>query len=122
MTRANHDTTAPAPAVLRTFDARSARAALPEAVFSLPVFQPLEAAKAYIGAMNIICLDQDLPEHFSKPLYRLVCDVSDILDEIDKELHRVYVLARRATGLPDLPDDDGDVEESAGDVTGADHV
>lgn len=121
-------TRAPISAQLRPTSAEieAARAALPEAVFSLPVFQPLDAAKAYIGALNIMCLDQDLPAHFGKPLYRLVCDVSDILDEIDKELHRVYVLARRATGLPDLPDhgDDGngEVEESAGDVTGADHV
>ena len=107
-------TVLPAPA-----DIEAARAALPEAVFSLPVFQPLEAAKAYIGALNIMCLDQDIPEHFGKPLYRLVCDVSDILDEVECEVRKVYDLARRATGMPDPPDDDdgnGDVEDSAGDT------
>lgn len=105
-------TVLPAPA-----DIEAAHAALPEAVFSLPVFQPLEAAKAYIGALNIMCLDQDIPEHFGKPLYRLVCDVSDILDEVECEVRKVYDLARRATGLPDMPDDD-EIEKVLADIPG----
>lgn len=109
--------TAPAPDAHQTMEA--ARAALPEAVFSLPVFQPLEAAKAYVGALNIMSLNSDLDDHVSKPMYRLVCDVTDILDEIGEELHAVWVLARRATGMPDLPDDgNGAIEEAAGDVGG----
>ena len=98
-------------------DAESARAALPEAVFSLPVFQPLEAAKDYVTALNIICLDRDLPEHFGKPLYRLVSDIDAILEAIGEELDQVYRLARRAAGLPDLPDDDdGNVEVEECDI------
>lgn len=126
MSQATESNTAPAPEAHPVSrgglaDVESARAALPEAVFSLPVFTPLEKAKAYIGALNIMCLDQDLPEHFGKPLYRLVCDINDILDVIDKELHRVWVLARRASGLPDLPDDgNGEVKEAAGEVPAPD--
>lgn len=98
-----------------TADVEAARVALPEAAFSMAVFEPLERAKAYVGALSIMSLDQGLDDHFSGPMYRLVSDVGELLDEIQKEVERVWRLGRKAVGgLPDLPDDgNGEVEEAA---------
>ncbi len=127
MAQADTESTAPAPEAHPVppgglADVESARAALPEAVFSMEVFEALEMAKAYVGALNIMSCDEDLDGRFNKPMWRLVCDVSDLLDKIEQEATKVYNLARRASGLPDLPDGNGEIEEADGDATGADHV
>lgn len=114
---ADHGAPAPAtPAPDETVAA--ARAALPEAAFGMAVFESLDMAKAYIGALNIMSLDPDLDGNFSKPLWRLVCDVSDLLDDIKEEADKVWLLGRQAVGgLPPLPDDgNGEVEPAVGDA------
>lgn len=98
----------------------SARAALPEAAFGMGVFEPLEAVRDYIKALNLMSFHPDMDDQFSRPLYRMTCDIEDTLDEIECEARKVCLLARKAVGhLPDLPDDgNGEIEEAAGDAGG----
>lgn len=101
-------------------DTESARAALPEAAFGMAVFEPLEAVKAYVQALNLMSCHPDMEDHFANPMHRLVCDIEDLVDEIEREASKVCLLGRKAVGhLPDLPDDgNGEVKEAAGDAGG----